>query len=63
MALDADSGRVLWKKTGAEVAGLRPLSLCADGDRVFYQSGREVVCVDLKTGRGTVVEDVGRAVL
>ena len=49
VALDADTGRVLWQKTGAE-ARLRPLSLCACGDRVFYQQGGNTVCLDLKTG-------------
>ena len=51
LALDADTGRLLWKKAGANVAGLRTLSLCADGDRVFYQKGKEIVCLDLRTGR------------
>ena len=50
LALDADTGRQLWKKTGKDAA-LRPLSLCANGDRVFYHRGRNVVCLDLKTGR------------
>jgi len=51
LALDADTGRLLWKKEGANVSGLRTLSLCADGDRVFYQNRRDVVCLDLETGR------------
>jgi len=51
VALDADSGRLLWKKAGADVSGLRTYSLCADGERVFYQNRRDVVCVDLRTGR------------
>ncbi|MDT8303655.1 MAG: PQQ-binding-like beta-propeller repeat protein [Sedimentisphaerales bacterium] len=51
LALDADTGRLLWKKDGANASGLRTLSLCADGDRVFYQNRRDVVCLDLETGR------------
>jgi len=51
LALDAESGRLLWKKTGADVAGLKTYSLCADGDRVFYQKGRDAVGLELKTGR------------
>jgi len=51
LALDADTGRLLWKKAGKEAAGLRPLSLCADGDGVFYQKGRDIVCLDLESGR------------
>jgi len=50
LALDADTGNLLWKKTGAEASGLRPLSLCAEKDRAFYQKGRDIVCLDLKTG-------------
>ncbi|MBL7152612.1 MAG: PQQ-binding-like beta-propeller repeat protein [Phycisphaerae bacterium] len=51
LALDADTGGLLWKKTGTDAAALRPVSLCAGGDRVFYQKGGDVVCVDLKRGR------------
>ena len=51
LALDADTGHLLWKKDGANVSGLRTLSLCAEGGRVFYQNRREVVCLDLETGR------------
>jgi outer membrane protein assembly factor BamB len=51
LALDADTGRLLWKKVGADAAGLRTNSLCANGDRVFYQNRRDVVCLDLETGR------------
>ncbi len=51
LALDADTGSVLWRKDGVDVARLGTLSLCADGDRVLYQGGNEVVCLDLKTGR------------
>ena len=51
LAIDADTGRILWKKTGADAAGLRVLSLCANGDRVFYQKGRDIICLALRTGR------------
>jgi outer membrane protein assembly factor BamB len=50
LALDAGTGRVLWKKTGADVTGLRSVTLCAVGDRVFYQNRRDVVCLDLRNG-------------
>jgi len=51
LALDANTGSLLWRKDGANVSGLRTLSLCADGDRVFYQNRRDVVCLELGTGR------------
>lgn len=62
-AIEVDSGRLLWKKSGPEVTGLRPLSLCAEGDRVCYQSGRGVVCVDLRTGRERWSASAGRLYL
>ena len=51
VAVEAESGRLLWRKGGREVARLKPVSLCAEGDLVFYQNGGEVVCLDLRTGR------------
>jgi len=51
LALNADTGRLLWKKEGTDVAGLRPVTLCAIGEQVFYQKGKDVVCLDLRTGR------------
>ena len=51
LALEADTGSLLWQKTGADAAGVRTLSFCADEDRVFYQKGRDVICVNLRSGR------------
>jgi outer membrane protein assembly factor BamB len=51
IALNADTEHLLWKKEHANVSGLRTNSLCADGDRVFYQNGRNVVCLSLETGQ------------
>jgi len=51
IALNAETGRLLWKKDKAGVSGLRTYSLCASGDRVFYQNGRDVVCLNLETGQ------------
>jgi len=50
-ALEAETGRLRWEKCGAETSGLRTNSLCAAGDRVFYQKGRDVVCLDLQNGK------------
>jgi len=49
MAVAADTGKTLWK---ARAAGpLVPLSVAVARDRVCYHNYREVVCLDLKTGR------------
>ena len=50
VAFDAESGRTLWRKGPAELDGYRELSLRAAGDRVLYQQGQQVVCVDLRSG-------------
>jgi outer membrane protein assembly factor BamB len=51
LAVNADTGSVIWKKDNKEIAGIRPLSLSAMGDRVFFQKGGKVVSLDLKTGK------------
>ena len=47
MALDANTGAVLWKKENAKVA---PITLGSDGKRVVFYDGEQVVCLDAKTG-------------
>ena len=59
LALDAGTGRLLWKKDGADVSSLRTNSLCAEGDRVFYQNGRDIVCLDLESGQEQWSESSG----
>lgn len=50
VALDPETGQVLWQKTGEEAAGLREMSLRACGDRVYYHAKGGVSCVELRTG-------------
>ena len=50
LALDAESGRLLWQRSGPKVDRLRANSLSAVADRVFYQNGNDLICLDLKTG-------------
>jgi outer membrane protein assembly factor BamB len=47
MAVDAASGRVLWRNA-AKVA---PLTLAADGKRLVYHDGKKLICLDPATGR------------
>jgi len=51
LALDAETGRVLWKKSGEDATGLRPFSLRACGDRVYCTKKGGLHCFDLKTGK------------
>jgi outer membrane protein assembly factor BamB len=47
MAIDPDSGRVLWQKE----SGLVSLSLAADGRRVIFHDGQKILCLDRNTGQ------------
>jgi len=47
MAIQADSGKVLWKKVSPVVS----LSLAADGQRVLFHDGERIQCLDRGTGR------------
>jgi outer membrane protein assembly factor BamB len=51
MAVKSDTGELLWKKSGPNTAKLMPLTLAAQGKRVFFQNRKAVFCLDLKTGR------------
>lgn len=47
MALNADTGRVLWKKEGL----IAPITTSCDGKRLAYYDGDKVICLDPATGR------------
>ncbi len=51
LAVEATSGQVLWKKSGKETAGLRPLSLRACGDQVYCENRDGLHCFELQTGK------------
>ncbi len=53
MAVDADSGKVLWKKE----SGLVSLSLAADGRRVLFHDGEKIRCLDQRTGQSLWVSE------
>ena len=51
VAYDAAGGKKLWEVTGENVKTIAPLSLCARGDSVFYLDGKQLHCLDAKTGK------------
>jgi len=51
LAIKADTGVLVWKKSGADTAQLMSLTLAARGERVFFQNQEAVLCLDLKSGR------------
>ncbi|MHC4741508.1 MAG: outer membrane protein assembly factor BamB family protein [Planctomycetota bacterium] len=56
VALEADSGEVIWTRNDAEARELMPTTLAVKADRVFFQSPNEIICADAGNG-----EDVWRA--
>ena len=46
-AVDVESGKLLWKKTGK----IAPITLASDGKRVVFHDGERLVCLDAKTGQ------------
>ncbi|MHC4504785.1 MAG: outer membrane protein assembly factor BamB family protein, partial [Planctomycetota bacterium] len=54
LAVEAESGRVLWTKETA----IGPSTLAADSKRVAYFDSQKVVCVDRRTGREKWASDI-----
>ncbi|MBC7287594.1 MAG: PQQ-binding-like beta-propeller repeat protein [Armatimonadetes bacterium] len=52
VAVDLKAGGVLWGKDArkGDFQGYRPMTLCAEGDRVFFGQQQSVTCLDLRTG-------------
>jgi outer membrane protein assembly factor BamB len=50
LAVNAGSGKIVWQKAGADTYELMPTTLCANEDRVFFQSISHVVCLDKESG-------------
>ncbi|MHC4330644.1 MAG: outer membrane protein assembly factor BamB family protein, partial [Planctomycetota bacterium] len=50
VAIQADTGELLWKWSEPPGGNLVPLTLAALGERVFFQAGAGVICLDRKTG-------------
>lgn len=49
MAIQADSGKVLWRKCDTDTDGLMPMTLAVKGSRLYFQNPAHVVCLDKKT--------------
>lgn len=51
VALDADSGRVLWKLRDEDTFELMPTTLAVSNGHVFFQNTREVMCLNAYSGK------------
>jgi len=53
VAVDADSGQLLWKRAGRDTDEIMPTTLAVAGERLFFQNTRQVICLDARSGRET----------
>jgi len=51
VAIQADTGKVIWEKSDADTDELLPATLCVSGGRAYFQSPNHVVCLDDKSGQ------------
>jgi len=50
VALDAESGRALWRRDDTDTGAIIPSTLVADSQRIYYQNDNAIVGLDRKTG-------------
>jgi len=50
VVLDANSGRLIWKKADAETNELMPTTLAVGDGRVFFENADEVICLNAQSG-------------
>jgi len=51
MAVQANTGAVLWQKSGPDTAELMPTALAVAGGRAFFQNPKGLICLDARSGR------------
>jgi len=50
IVIEAETGEILWKKSDCDTAEIMPTTLAVANGRVFFQSARDVICLDAKSG-------------
>jgi len=51
VAYHAETGKLLWQADDPELKTLVPLSLCAQGEKVFYLDGQQLHCLNAGDGK------------
>jgi outer membrane protein assembly factor BamB len=51
LAIQANSGRLLWKKDDADTHEILPTALCLKGERLFLKNEQGILCLDAVTGK------------
>jgi len=51
MALDAETGKTLWRKADADTGELMPMALAVADGAVYFQNTQKLISLDARTGR------------
>ena len=51
VALDAETGNVLWEKDDETTTEIYPLTLCTADSKLYYQEPKGIHCIDASTGK------------
>lgn len=51
VAVDAESGEVLWKQKDGDTAEIMPTNLAVAGQRLFFQNTTQLICLDAFSGQ------------
>jgi len=50
LAIEADTGRVVWSRSDSDTAELMPTTLAVSGGRLFFQNAAKIFCLTASTG-------------
>ena len=51
VAINAETGKLLWEKKGKDTLGVMPMTLASKDGRIFFSNTENVICVDSKSGK------------
>lgn len=51
VAIEAESGKLLWKKNDADTREIMPTAMAVSGGRVFFQNEKALLALDARTGK------------
>jgi outer membrane protein assembly factor BamB len=51
LAINAETGDIIWEKSNENTCELMPTTLCVQGNRVYFQNTSHIFCIDARTGQ------------
>ncbi len=50
VAVEVDSGRLLWRQQDRDTSEILPTAMAVKGERLFFQNTRQLICLDARSG-------------